>query len=199
MFRKTFIVSLTAILTLFMASYSQAATITPNILTDPTVVPVGDPNNCSLRYAIQSINDGVTFFADCANHSTGMLGDNDTIILGPDTYVLTIDGGDNNDNTEGDLDVEVDIVIIGAGSDQTTIDASGFNDKDRVIDFLSVDNATVRGVQMTGGDIFTILSGNGGAIRAVTNSLTLDDVHLFDNQARRGGRSCGHLFANYYQ
>jgi uncharacterized repeat protein (TIGR01451 family) len=171
---------------LFSASDLRAATISPNIFDDPTVSPVGQPGACSLRYAIQSINNGSPF-AGCTNDTPAEgFGMNDTIILQAGPYVLTIMGNNEDANVTGDLDVLKDIKIIGAGPDQTSIDASGISGGDRVIQFLSVTNASITGVTIKGGDVSGIPQ-DGGGILAVTEFLTLEEVQIIGNKAGQGG------------
>ena len=161
----------------------QAMTITPNITTDPDIG--ADAANCSLRYAIESINNGV-LEPGCTNFSTGIPGTDDTVILGPNTYVLTINGNDSG-NQSGDLDVShVEIVLTGAGSGSTTIDASGIPDKDRVLEFDDAPSATITGITFTGGDV-SGLNQNGGAILCNAGTLTLTDVFIVQNRAAFGG------------
>jgi uncharacterized repeat protein (TIGR01451 family) len=186
-FKNSFLNFFVLISIYFFTTTLQAATITPNIFTDPTVNPPGQPGDCSLRYAIQSINNGV-LFAGCTNDSADDFGMNDTIVLQAGTYVLTIPGNNEDDNETGDLDViDNDISIIGAGSDQTSIDASGIPDKDRVIQFIMVENAAMTGVMITGGDGTVLGDQFGGGIDALTIFLNLTDVQLIGNKSNNGG------------
>ncbi|MCE9624353.1 MAG: DUF11 domain-containing protein [Deltaproteobacteria bacterium] len=183
--KKTISRSLFTLPFLFGAvGHLQAATITPNILTDPALG--ADPTNCSLRYAIESINNGATFEGGCATFSSGPLGTNDTIILGPNTYLLTLDGNDSGNQT-GDLDVShSDLTLTGAGSALTKIDASGIPDKDRVLEFDDVNTADITGITFTGGDS-TAYFEDGGAIFANAGDITLTDVVLTNNTGYSGG------------
>ncbi|HKY62213.1 MAG TPA: choice-of-anchor Q domain-containing protein [bacterium] len=164
----------------------QAATITPNILTDPAIG--SDMSNCSLRYAVEAINlaDNSTV-PGCA--VVGTFGNNDTIVLGEGTYALTEGGSNEDNNLEGDLDVLVNLIIQGAGSGLTTIDASGIDGGDRIVQYDSGDGdiiASVIGLTMTGGDV-TSDSDDGGAIDTNEVDLTLQEVVLTGNDAGRGG------------
>lgn len=179
--QKRFLGILTTLLTLIFASYAQAATITPTTFDD-----FFDGMNCSLRNAVQSMNAGVPV-GNCVNTGDAF-GTNDTIALQAGTYTLSIPGNNEDDNETGDLDVfptTDPITITGAGSDQTIIDASAISD--RAIDFIEVvENATISGVQITGGDV-SALGQDGGAIRAATLVLNLEDVYLLSNFAGAGG------------
>lgn len=161
-------------------SSPHAATITPTTFDD-----FFDGVDCSLRNAVQSINT-MGDFGGCVG--VGAYGDNDTIVLQTGTYNLTIPGNSENGNATGDLDVfstANPIIIIGAGSDQTIIDASAISD--RAIHFLEiVENATLSGLQVTGGDV-SALDQSGGGILASTLVLNLTDVHLLNNSASNGG------------
>src|SRR5437764_987191 len=72
---------------------------------DRCIVPPHD--NCTLRGAVAS-----------ANATAGP----DVIVLGADTYTLSIAPSGSNDVSSGDLDVTDDLTISGAGQDQTIID-----------------------------------------------------------------------------
>ncbi len=172
---------------LLLAATVHAATITPNITTDPALVGPNTGTDCSLRYAIESINDGTDFEGGCLAVSTGTLGTGDTIVLGADTYVLTLSGEETN-NATGDLNVLNDVAIEGAGSNATTIDASGIGGGDRVITFYYLSsNDSLTGVTVTGGDVRSLGDSNGGGINISAQNTTLEDVRVVDNFANSGG------------
>jgi predicted outer membrane repeat protein len=170
---------------LLLAGTVQAATITPNITTDPALVGPDTGTDCSLRYAIESINDGTDFEGGCAAVSTGVLGTGDTVVLGPNTYLLELDG-DEDDNATGDLDVLANMAIEGAGPDSTTIDASGIPSGDRALYLTdSTSEVSLSGLTITGGDSN---GGSGGGILAdVDGTLTIDNTHVVGNLAGNGG------------
>lgn len=102
----------------------------------------------------------------------------DTILLIPGTYRLTIAGRDEDAAAKGDLDVTDDLTIIGAGVDQTFIDGG---DLDRIFHVLpgaqlDLQNLTIRnGEAVIGGAIL-----NGG-------SLNLENVIVESSTADIGG------------
>lgn len=170
---------------LFLAATVQAATITPNITTDPALVGPGVGTDCSLRYAIESINNGA-FEGGCAAVSTGALGTGDTVILGANTYTLTLSGEDD-DNATGDIDVQENAAIQGAGSGSTTVDASGIAAGDRAFEFYYLANeVSLTGVTVTGGDV-RLTDFEGGGINISAQNVTLEDVRVVGNFANDGG------------
>jgi uncharacterized repeat protein (TIGR01451 family) len=120
----------------------------------------------------------------------------DVINLIDDEYVLSVDGNDEDANVSGDLDVRKAVDIIGAGSLETTITASGFDpaEKDRVIDgvgfagagFPQFPGLTLSGLSIRDGDVRAIPQGGGG-ISSTGFILTLDDVIVTENFAIQGG------------
>ena len=147
--------------------------------------------DCSLREAVLA-----------ANANPG----DDVILLRPGVYVLSLAGNENLGAT-GDLDVQDDLVILGAGAASTIIDGGGI---DRIFEIpggltLELRDVTLRnGRAQTGGAILnlggvtilrSVLSGNsslvgfGGAI--LTNgqgsSLTVADSTFASNTAQGGG------------
>jgi predicted outer membrane repeat protein len=152
--------------------------------------PDPDPAPCQLRGAITAAR----------SDSTEPL-----IKLLPGTYTLSLptDTG-TADNLTGDLDwadlgpdVLGDLTIQGAGSGQTTINATGLND--RILDLdgsAGGASVTVRGVTLRGGRANTAADGlDGGAIRDVmAATLTFDDVRFTDNRTLDVLHSGGAIF-----
>lgn len=136
----------------------------------------------------------------------------DTITLGAGTFAITIAGKGENNSLTGDLDVTGDLVIQGAGANQTILDA---NLLDRyfhtsVGSTLTLRNLTIQnGRESSGGAIENngtlnleniILTGNattlsGAAIKNNSGSVTLQSVTLIGNETRDvvpgGGNSIG--------
>ena len=171
-------------LLLFTCSQAHAASITVSNTADS--FDMGGTGPCSLRDAIQSVNNNAAF-GGCSPSGGGAI---DTVILTATTpYTLTIDGPSDNTNATGDLDVvDNDISIVGpAGSSQTTIQAAfSSGNEDRVIHFINVSKASVTGVTITGGDVLAILE-IGGGILAETGELNLTEVQILSNKAEFGG------------
>ena len=119
--------------------------------------------NSSLRAAVMEAN--------------ALAGD-DTILLIPGTYRLTIAGRNEDGAAKGDLDVSDNLTIIGAGVGQTFIDGA---DLDRIFHIqpgaqLDLQNLTIRnGEEVIGGAILN------------SGSLTLDNVIVESSTADVGG------------
>lgn len=107
------------------------------------------------------------------------------IVLGAGTYALTLTGAGENVAFTGDLDI-IDttgsLTILGAGSGQTIIDATGLVD-DRVFDVLSGTDLTLQGLTVTGGNA---VGASGGGIRNI-GTLTLVDAAVDGNTAELNG------------
>ena len=119
--------------------------------------------NSSLRAAIMEAN--------------ALVGD-DTILLIPGTYRLTIAGRDDDSARFGDLDVSDSLTIIGSGTDQTFIDAA---DLDRVFHVLPGGTLNLKNLTILGGEVV-----NGGGILN-QGFLSLNNVVVQDNNADFGG------------
>jgi CSLREA domain-containing protein len=120
-----------------------------------TVTDTGDPDpatsasTCSLRQAIIAANTN-TQTGSCPAGSS-----DDTIALGPEAYVLSITGSDENGALTGDLDITGPVVIEGAGTKATRVEwelSLPNSQRDRVFDIrganpaytVSMSNLTVR-------------------------------------------------------
>ncbi|MEK6804092.1 MAG: DUF4347 domain-containing protein, partial [Nitrospirota bacterium] len=89
--------------------------------------------------------DGVTSLREAiiaANNAAGA----DTIILGAGTYTLTITGTNEDGSATGDLDIQTDITILGAGMASTIISGGGI---DRVMEVDGSGNLTMSDVRLT--------------------------------------------------
>jgi predicted outer membrane repeat protein len=146
---------------------AHAAIVTVDIANgadEYDVAPMpGSP--CSLREAVQSIDNGANF-GGCVADLTTPYGTADTIVLQPNTFTLTRTGGSPNDNATGDLDITKSVSIVGAGDQPggTQIDANNIDRAFDVIDngVAGAVNLGIIGVGIANGD--TAL--NGGAIQA---------------------------------
>jgi CSLREA domain-containing protein len=132
---------------------AAGTTITVNTTTD-IVLP--NDGRCSLREAITAANlnteSGATL-GECPGGSG-----NDTVVLDSETYNLT----------SGDLDINSNIAIQGAGSDKTIIDGGHI---DRVLNIAS-GSVDISGVAIRNGTIIGIGGGiyNNGVL-ALTNCV----------------------------
>ncbi len=148
---------------------------------DPTTTPCV-PGDCSLRAAVIAAN------ADPGS----------TINVPAGRVVLTRTGTDST-GINGDLDIDADMTIRGAGSGATTVDASAIDDRAFEMEFedLSVGLAcdsdrtvNISGLTITGGNGHLALGGGkplGGGAIAVCGTLNLSDSVLTGNQAIGGG------------
>ncbi|MDB4614351.1 hypothetical protein OAH18_01545 [bacterium] len=129
-------------------------------------------------------NDGEVSLREAITQANGSTAA-DEIVLEQGTYTLSLTG-DEDQNASGDLNLLTDIIIRGAGSDLTVIDAGGDNGiSERVMD---VRGTTVRleGITLTGGRSED--SGGGLLVsNGVDSSLVLSDVHVTDNSADKQG------------
>lgn len=109
---------------------------------------------CSLRAAVQEAND---------------LEGAQTIVVPEGNFTLTIAATSDDSAEEGDLDIVDELVITGAGSALTTLDAG---DVDRVFDNFHL--LTLTGVHLTGGDPAAIGTDFGDLL--LTDGLFTDNV-----------------------
>ncbi len=112
--------------------------------------------DCSLREAIIDAHEILTL-------------DTHEITLPAGNYLLTREGPENDISLYNDLDVAVDIRIVGAGAAITTIDAQSI---DRVFDVHGA-TLTIVGATITGGGPFVTGGPSGGGIRVASGSLYL--------------------------
>jgi CSLREA domain-containing protein len=178
------------------APAAAAATFTVNTTADEVDVTPGDGvcltanGVCSLRAAIQEAN---AFFG------------NDTIIVPPGTYTLTIPqvipGPDYVDPADGDLDITERLEILGAGAGTTIIQAgvTPAAAVGRVFDVMlsadlpvTIEDVTIRFGRAFAPGVFTACAGGGGAVanrRHPTNhaaGVTLARTVITGNAANQG-------------
>src|SRR2546426_3114431 len=126
---------------------AAAATFTVNDTADAVDAVLGDGTcataggTCTLRAAIQEAN---------------ALPGSDTIMVPADTYLLTIEGRDEDAAVTGDLDITDDVTITGAGADRTILDGNGI---DRIFD---IELPTSRVAIVVAIAALTIRNGNSG-------------------------------------
>ncbi len=153
------------IATLAMSFVAFAATNTPAHAAGITVTTTADGGAGSLRDAITQ-----------ANTNPGA----DVITVPAGTYTLSITGTGEDANATGDLDINSDITIIGAGSGSTIINANGI---DRVFDLHSGASALQK-LTIENGDVG---STSGGNIRVGSGaSLTVSDSVITGGKALSG-------------
>jgi hypothetical protein len=112
------------------------------------------------------------------------------ISLPAGSYTLTR-AGDDDGGLVGDLDLEHDVTLQGAGPGATIIDGNGTVTGDRVIDVLAPAQAvTLRDLTVRGGDRDPAAGdplGGGGVLMENGGVLLLSDVVVEDNTAAHGG------------
>lgn len=126
------------------AAPASAATLTVTTTSDDATAGDG---SCSLREAIIAANTPGTP-GDCG--SADAL--SNTIVLGPQTYSLTIKPTGGDDATTGDLNVNATappLTIMGAGIGKTTV--SGASLGDRLLSIAAGANVTVEDLTISGG------------------------------------------------
>ena len=121
---------------------------------------------------IINAGDGVISLREAiiqANTNAG----HDIIQLSAGTYTLTLTGAGDDAAATGDLDIlnNGNVTIIGAGANQTTISASGLND--RVLQVLSGATLALEGVTITGG---SGASHGGGILSQGTTTISNSTV-----------------------
>jgi len=110
----------------------------------------------------------------------------DTIVLPSGTFRLTIRGAGENDAATGDLDINDDLSILGAGADATIIDA---NRLDRVFHIMGGMTVRVSGVTLTGGraNVADSDCDDGGGILNSGSKLAIENSTVSGNAATGGG------------
>lgn len=172
------------LLALLFVGYTplHAATITVDAgAPDPD--SGGTDSICSLREAIESFNEPAADELDCAPDRTGSYGTNDTIIVPAETILMTLTGGVENSNLNGDLDVfpVAPLTIRVAGGGSATINRG---DDERIFHIYDcggscpAPNVTLVGLTITGGE-----DDDGGGIYLKSGWLTLQDCIVTDNEA----------------
>ena len=152
---------------------ARAAVFTVDRFDDVTPIAgacTAAANDCSLRGAIQRTNTNPG---------------NDSILVPPGLYLLTVAGNGEDFNQTGDLDVfgvGEDLVIDGDDTDPPTIQQTT---DDRVFDIdASAGAVTFRDLVLTGGGS----PGDGGAIDSFRNDgLTIERVVFLSNHAAQFG------------
>jgi CSLREA domain-containing protein len=179
---------------LVLSAVGPVNTARAETLTVTTIVDGFDgvcDAHCSLRDAIYTANSN---------------SDPSTIILPAGTYALTRVGYDDT-GISGDLDIREDVIISGAGAEQTLIDAQAFTDE-RIFDVQNGAEVTISGLTVSyghgnlGGGVscnnstltlnsviirFNVSSSYGGGIYSDNCALTLDNTLVTINSAADGG------------
>ena len=141
--RVSLLAAVPLVLALTFAADAEAATINVTTLADA----IGDPG-CSLREAVEAANDNTTGpGADCTAGQPSPTVDRIVLPANDSAIELTLTGAKEDAGLTGDLDVESDVLIDGAGQGLSIIDGTG---SDRVLDFKS-GTSELRDVTVTNG------------------------------------------------
>ena len=170
---------LTAVACAFLPAVVAAATFTVNTTDDAVdAVPMDGvcataSGACTLRAAIMEAN---------------ALPGADTIVVPAGTYALTLAGRDEDDAATGDLDINDDVTIQGAGSANTILDGNGL---DRFFDNLA--GTTISGVTIRNGNPGSGPTGHHGGAIFNGDLLTLSDVVITGNTAEMAGAGIANI------
>ncbi len=131
---------------------------------------------CTLRAAIQE-----------ANAFPG----EQTITLTPNTYLLTLDGANEDAAAAGDLDITEDLIITNSTDNTMDVIIAG-NALDRVFDLPpgGRPNVTLRNLTIRGG---MSIGSTGGGLRNVQGNLVIEDCVVTANQSNGSGGGISHL------
>ena len=184
-----------------LASWDSATnTITIDYALDQFTGSATDSRYASLQALYE---DAVATSADISLREAVVAANNSGIeshisLSGPDYYLSIEDvdsAVDEDESVTGDLDIAVDLTIIGAGKGQTTITAQAVQDSNefRALDYHN-GISQLTGLTITGG----IIDGDGGGIRAANAQVFMDDVEITANQTLGTGIGGGISFSAIY-
>jgi CSLREA domain-containing protein len=156
------------------AKSAQSALITVNTLKDEMDVD----GNCSLREAIQAAN--LDTEVDACPAGSGA----DTIYLPAGVYTLSIPGAGEDEGLTGDLDIQSDLTITGAGEAATIVDGGGL---DRVFHVVSDNQVKIATLTIRNGSVASAGFYGGGGILNQAGNLTVERVVLQANHAENTG------------
>jgi hypothetical protein len=147
----------------------------PQYGTDYQDWPVVEPG--MVRVTTETDEDGVNFSAVSLREAldavaSGSLPGHDTIVFAPWVEEIVL--------TEGELDIDSDVTILGPGRDLLTI--SG-DDQVRIIDIAASTDVTIEGLTLSDG---SVASGSGGAVYNA-GDLTLRASRITDSYAGTNG------------
>jgi CSLREA domain-containing protein len=159
---------------------ASAATIAVNTTADDS----GANPTCSVREAVQSVNNGANFGGCIATIVPNAYGTADEIDVPAGLFKLSTGGAGDDVNSTGDLDLRKGVKIVGAGDSPagTEIDADNI---DRVLDLPSVAGAVVVTVQSLTLSNGNAVAANGGGIRVgdLDGSIKVQDSTIASSDA----------------
>ena len=178
---KTSVILLALLLTGSLSAH--AATIAVTTTTDELTAP---GTGCSLREAIQNINNAALTYPECLDGAGTGFGVSDTINVPAGTYTTTLPGVEDL-NAGGDFDITKPLTITGAGQATTiiqggTVGLPAPNASDRVFHASATAGAiTFDGVTIQNGVSF---GGAGGGIYTLgATTLTMTNSTVSGNFA----------------
>jgi CSLREA domain-containing protein len=165
-----------------------AATINVTTVTDEA----GASTDCALREAIAAAADNQDIGGcDTGVEVVGAYGsgsDRDTVVLGPQTYELTVNSPNEDLNGGGDLDTLGGGPVTVRGASQTgTIVRTDLDE--RIFDVSTAGELRLEQMTVTNGEAFILGSQSGGNIRAAQpgSTLILDRVTVSRGHGFTGG------------
>lgn len=129
---------------LFVGNTPQTVGVLPvvNITVNTYADELNEDGDCSLREAIQTANTDTPVDSCPAG-----LGE-DLIVLATGVYTLTLEGASEDLNATGDLDIQADLILRGAGVDSTLLDGAQL---DRVLHVLPGAKVAISDLTITNG------------------------------------------------
>jgi CSLREA domain-containing protein len=176
--------ALAGLLTMALPAAAGAATIPVNSTADENTAAV-DNGNCTLREAISAANLNGAIDVCPAGDLTP-----DTISLPSGTYALTLSTFSNDDNSTGDLDIDLgqgSVTIDGPDSGTPATITQTLATPERILHATtnSTNTLTLSDVVVTGGN-GTSSGFGGGVLLSQNNSLTVEDSEISGNSATGG-------------
>lgn len=123
---------------------------------------------CTLRAAIQEANTLLT---------------HETVVVPAGTYLLTLPGASEDNAATGDLDINNDLVMLGAGPGESVIDGGAL---DRVLHVRNGSELVITGITVRNGND---ISGNGGGgiYNDAHGILNISNCEVADNETPASG------------
>lgn len=145
------------------------------------------PSTCSLREAVQAANTD-TAFGGC---SAGSGADVIFLQVRQGVYRLQINGGDEDNNLTGDLDIRSVITVAGQAAQNGDLDPEMIQlecRSDRCFHVFSGGNLLLANMTLSGGDVTGFTNNFGGLVRRQSDGiLQLERVILREGRAAQGG------------
>ncbi|MBE5316216.1 MAG: CSLREA domain-containing protein [Xanthomonadales bacterium] len=145
------------------------------------------PSTCSLREAVQAANTDAAFGGCSAGSGADVI----FLPVSQGVYRLQINGGDEDNNLTGDLDIRSVITVAGQALTNGDIDPEMVELEcrtDRCFHVFSGGDLRVVNMTLSGGDVTGFTSNFGGLIRRQFDGiLQLERLILRDGRAAQGG------------